>query len=129
MTEALYPYRDRSNALLDGIPHSNWVADPYNLTGDNPFAIVGGTSLSAPSWAGLIVLANQGRADAGKATLNSALRAGLGAKPVAGRRGRFVVKARPMGLQTGIDPASLNKLADDLEADSVMAKAQRTERA
>jgi hypothetical protein len=34
-----------------------------------------------------------------------------------------------MGLRTGIDPASLNKLADDLEADSVMAKAQRTERA
>ena len=64
-----------------------------------------------------------------KATLNSALRAGLDAKPVPGRRGRFVVKARPMGLRTGIDPASLNKLADDLEADSVMAKAQRTERA
>ena len=64
-----------------------------------------------------------------KATLNRALRAGLGAKPVPGRRGRFVVKARPMGLRTGIDPASLNKLADDLEADGVMAKAQRMERA
>ena len=64
-----------------------------------------------------------------KATLNRALRAGLGAKPVPGRRSRFVVKARPMGLRTGIDPASLNKLADDLEADGVMAKAQRMERA
>ena len=63
-----------------------------------------------------------------KATLNRALRAGLGAKPVPGRRGRFVVKARPMGLRTEIDPASLNKLADDLEADSIMAKAQRRER-
>ena len=63
-----------------------------------------------------------------KATLNRALRAGLGAKPVPGRRGHFVVKARPMGLRTEIGPASLNKLADDLEADSIMAKAQRRER-
>ena len=31
----------------------------------------------------------------------------------------------PMGLRAGIDLASLNKLADDLETDSVMAKAQR----
>jgi hypothetical protein len=60
-----------------------------------------------------------------KATLNNALRAGLTAKPVQTRRARFVVKARPMGLRAGIDPASLNKLADDLETDSVMAKAQR----
>ena len=34
--------------------------------------VVGGTSLSAPSWAGLIALANQGRAAAGEATLGSA---------------------------------------------------------
>jgi hypothetical protein len=62
-----------------------------------------------------------------KATLNSALRLGLTAKPVQARRPRFVVKARPMGLRPGIDPSSLNRLADELEADSVMAKAQRTE--
>ena len=43
-----------------------WIADPYNLPGDNPFEVVGGTSLSAPAWAGLIALANQGRAAAGK---------------------------------------------------------------
>ena len=49
-----------------------WIADPYNLTADNPFEVVGGTSLSAPSWAGLIALANQGRAAAGEATLGSA---------------------------------------------------------
>ena len=64
-----------------------------------------------------------------KVTLNNALRAGLVGKPKPTRRARFVVKARPMGLRSGIDPASLNKLADDLEADDVMAKAQRTERA
>ncbi len=49
-----------------------WVADTYNLSSDNPFEVVGGTSLSAPSWAGLFALANQGRAAAGEATLGSA---------------------------------------------------------
>ncbi len=32
---------------------------------------MGGTSLSAPAWAGLLALVNQGRAAAGKPTLNS----------------------------------------------------------
>ena len=31
----------------------------------NPFEVVGGTSLSAPAWAGLLALANQGRVAAG----------------------------------------------------------------
>ncbi|MGA2704923.1 MAG: S53 family peptidase, partial [Isosphaeraceae bacterium] len=48
-----------------------WIADPYNLPATNPFEIVGGTSLSAPCWAGLVALANQGRAAAGEPTLNS----------------------------------------------------------
>jgi uncharacterized repeat protein (TIGR01451 family) len=48
-----------------------WVADNYNLDPSNPFEIVGGTSLSAPSWAGLIALVNQGRVANGQATLNS----------------------------------------------------------
>ena len=48
-----------------------WIADPYNLDPDNPFEVVGGTSLSAPAWAGLVALVNQGRAAAGEATLNS----------------------------------------------------------
>ena len=30
-----------------------WIADPYNLDPGNPFEVVGGTSLSAPAWAGL----------------------------------------------------------------------------
>lgn len=41
----------------------------------------------------------------------------------------FVFKARPMGLRAGIDPASLNKLADDIDTDGVMEKAQRKARA
>ena len=43
-----------------------WVADPYNLSGDNPWEVVGGTSLSAPAWGGLFALADQGRVAAGK---------------------------------------------------------------
>ncbi len=48
-----------------------WIADPYNLDPSNPFEIVGGTSLSAPAWAGLVALANQGRAAAGESPLNT----------------------------------------------------------
>ena len=48
-----------------------WIADPYNLNPSDPFEIVGGTSLSAPAWAGLLALVNQGRAAAGESTLNS----------------------------------------------------------
>ncbi|MFI5259428.1 MAG: S8 family serine peptidase, partial [Candidatus Limnocylindrales bacterium] len=48
-----------------------WIADPYNLPGSNPFEVVGGTSLSAPAWAGLLALVNQGRAASGEPSLNS----------------------------------------------------------
>jgi hypothetical protein len=48
-----------------------WVADTYNESVATPWEVVGGTSLSAPNWAGLFALANQGRALAGKATFNS----------------------------------------------------------
>ena len=48
-----------------------WIADPYNLDPSNPFEVVGGTSLSAPAWAGLLALVDQGRTAAGESTLNS----------------------------------------------------------
>jgi hypothetical protein len=48
-----------------------WIADPYNLDPSSPWQVVGGTSLSAPCWGGLIALVNQGRAGAGTAPLNS----------------------------------------------------------
>jgi hypothetical protein len=57
-----------------------------------------------------------------KETLNAALRTGLAARPARIKGPRFVVKARPMGLRTGIDPASLNKLADALEVDAFLEK-------
>ena len=37
-----------------------WIADTYNLDPSNPFEVVGGTSLSAPAWAGLFALVDQG---------------------------------------------------------------------
>ena len=47
-----------------------------------PFEIVGGTSLSAPAWAGLLALVNQGRAAAGEAALNSASPTETAASPL-----------------------------------------------
>jgi hypothetical protein len=60
-----------------------------------------------------------------KEILNDAIRSGLGAKPPSKNRPRFVIKARSMGLRPGIDPTGLNKLADDLEVDSLVAKRLR----
>jgi hypothetical protein len=60
-----------------------------------------------------------------KETLNAALRIGLGRKPPQARKTPFAVKARPMGLRTGIDPTSLNKLSDDLDADAFLERDRR----
>ena len=49
-----------------------WIADTYNQPGNNPWEVVGGTSLSAPSWAGLIALADQGRGGRRRETLGTA---------------------------------------------------------
>ena len=57
-----------------------------------------------------------------KETLNAAVRAGLGAKPVRSGAPKFAIKARPLGLRSGIDPAGFNKLADDLEVDAFLDK-------
>jgi hypothetical protein len=48
-----------------------WIADPYNLPPDNPWQVVGGTSLAAPSWAGLVALVNEQRTAAGGTPLGS----------------------------------------------------------
>ena len=60
-----------------------------------------------------------------KETLNSVLRAGLSTKKEGSRRIPFKVRARPMGLKAGIDPAGLNKLADDLDVEAQTAKRPR----
>ena len=60
-----------------------------------------------------------------KETLNAALRAGLRRGAPEAARAPFAVKARPMGLRAGIDPAGLNQLADELELDGFLARAPR----
>jgi subtilase family serine protease len=66
-------YRTTPDVSLVADPATGaWVADPYNLPSDTPWEVVGGTSLSAPTWAGLIALVNQGRAAAGAGPLGSA---------------------------------------------------------
>lgn len=56
-----------------------------------------------------------------KEALNSAIRDGLRGKTV--KSAPFVIQAKPMELKPGIDPASLNKLADELEVDAFFKKA------
>jgi hypothetical protein len=63
-----------------------------------------------------------------KQTLNAALRTGLLGNAVQAKAKRFVVKARPMGLRAGIDPAGLNKLTDDLEVEAFLDKHGRAGR-
>jgi predicted transcriptional regulator len=41
------------------------------------------------------------------------------------KRKPFVVKARPMGLRAGIDPARLGELADEMETDAFLATTKR----
>jgi hypothetical protein len=53
-----------------------------------------------------------------KETLNAALRVGLGNAAATRKVAPFRVKARPMGLHAGLDPAGFNKLVDELEAES-----------
>jgi hypothetical protein len=65
-------YRTTPDVAMVADPATGaWIADPYNLNPSDPFEVVGGTSLSAPAWAGLVALVNQGRAAAGEAALNS----------------------------------------------------------
>ena len=55
-----------------------------------------------------------------KQALNTAIRAGLAPATARAAVRPFVVKARPMGLRPGLDPAGFNQLADELEVDAVL---------
>src|SRR5206468_813193 len=46
------------------------VYDSYDFGNTAPWTVVGGTSLSAPAFAGLVAVANQGRALAGAGSLD-----------------------------------------------------------
>ena len=63
-----------------------------------------------------------------KQALNAALRTGLSGKTVPTKARRFVVRARPMGLRAGLDPAGFNKLADELEVDAFLEQHTRARR-
>jgi hypothetical protein len=54
-----------------------------------------------------------------KKTLNLAVRKGL-AGTLAEEAKPYKVVSRSMGLRVGLDPAGLNKLADDLEAEAFL---------
>jgi hypothetical protein len=62
-----------------------------------------------------------------KEVLNNAVRQGLRPSRAGKRRKPFVVKARAMGLRTGIDPGRLAELADDLEVDAFLQLTKRLE--
>lgn len=65
-------YRSTPDVSIVADPATGaWIADPYNLSSSSPWEVVGGTSLSAPIWAGLLTLVNQGRANAGQPALNA----------------------------------------------------------
>ena len=51
------------------------VYDSYNGTSATPWEQIGGTSMAAPSWAGLLAIANQGRAQEGVATFSGSSQA------------------------------------------------------
>jgi hypothetical protein len=94
-----------------------WVADPYNLGASNPFRIVGGTSLSAPAWAALLALANQGRVAAGRAPLN-------GASPTEAQRALYglpqddyhAIAGAGYNVVTGLGTPVADRLVSDLAA-------------
>ena len=66
-------YRTVPDVAFDADPNSGVaVIDSYDFGTSSPWAQVGGTSLAAPMWAGVIAIADQGLASAGKGTLTSA---------------------------------------------------------
>ena len=63
-----------------------------------------------------------------KEMLNEAIRAGLSKKSTGSKRPPFKIKAKPMGLKEGLDPAALNKIADELEVNAIVSAARRRKR-
>jgi len=63
-----------------------------------------------------------------KETLNAAVRAGLGGKQVEPKPRKFRVRTRPLGLRSGIDPTSFNKLVDDREIDAFLETNRRVKK-
>lgn len=60
-----------------------------------------------------------------KKVLNDTLRAGIEQSTGTSQAEPFVLKARPMGLRAGHDPAGFNQLADDLEAEAFLESTRK----
>jgi hypothetical protein len=60
-----------------------------------------------------------------KEIVNDAIRRGLGPQARVVTRRRFRVQAHRTALRPGIDPAGLNRLADELEEEAIVEKATR----
>jgi len=60
-----------------------------------------------------------------KVTLNQAIRKGLAGIELTVNDDPFVVSPRPMGLRTGIDPARLQQMADELEVEAFLNLTQK----
>ena len=58
-----------------------------------------------------------------KETLNAAVRSGLSRPSVSADPAPFVVRARPLQLRPGFDPAGFNRVVDDLEAEAFLTAA------
>ncbi|MCE0499535.1 MAG: hypothetical protein LV481_16475 [Methylacidiphilales bacterium] len=66
------------------------------------------------------------RGESFKIALNEAVRQAFRTKQTASQKRKpFVVKARPMGLSPGIDPARLGELADEMETEAFLAMTKR----
>jgi hypothetical protein len=65
--------RSSPDVSFDGDPDTGVsVYETSLLTGQGSWQVVGGTSLGAPSWAGIIAIVDQGRAIIGQGSLNGA---------------------------------------------------------
>jgi subtilase family serine protease len=65
--------RTTPDVSFDANPNTGVVVyDSYNGTSTRPWEQIGGTSLAAPSFAGLVAIADQGRVAAGEGTLDGA---------------------------------------------------------
>jgi hypothetical protein len=73
-----YQYNETASGVSRGVPDVSFEADPYtgvsvldtSQSGGGGYYEVGGTSLSSPCWAGLIAIADQGRALNGQPALS-----------------------------------------------------------
>lgn len=63
-----------------------------------------------------------------KQVLNAAIRQRLGERPAGARSAAFRVKATPMGLRPGLDPARLAEVEDDEEFQAFLRVTRRLAR-